>query len=297
VGAYLLERLLSDLSFIALYGISYGIVLYLMSVGLVVTMGLMRVINLAHGAFAALGGYATVLLMTSSGVPFFVAIPIAVLAVAAFSLVIERLIYVQLYRSSELNQVLMTIGLLFITAASLNAIFGPNLFTARLPVFLDASVDLGFRQIQVYRLAVVAAGIIVIAALWLVFERTSFGAKLRAAVDNRTMTEAIGVNVTRLFSTAFAIGSGLAALGGAIGFPMLPLEPLYPFKYLTLILIVVTLSGFGQLRAAVVVALIVGVADTAGRYLVPSFGAFFIYILLIGLLLWRRDGLFAGKAP
>src|SRR6185503_16454033 len=157
------------------------------------------------------------------------------------------------------------------------------------------SVDLGFRSFETYRLLVLVVGMLVIAGLWLVFERTSLGAQLRAAVDNRSMTQAIGINVPRLFSIAFAIGSALAALGGALGAPLLPLEPLYPFKYLVLVLVIVALSGFGNVKATVFVALLVGILDTAARYFLPDSGAFTIYVLLIVLIVWRPEGLLSRR--
>jgi branched-chain amino acid transport system permease protein len=143
---------------------------------------------------------------------------------------------------------------------------------------------------------VFAVGIVVIGGLWLAFERTSLGAQLRAAVDNRTMAQAIGIDVPRLFSIAFATGSALAALGGALGAPLLPLEPLYPFKYLILVLVIVALSGFGSVKATVFVAIFVGIIDTAARYFLPDTGAFTIYVLLIVLMVVRPDGLLAPRS-
>jgi branched-chain amino acid transport system permease protein len=282
-----LDDLTKSLTFIAIYGVSYGMVLFLISIGLVVTMGLMRIVNLAHGAFAAIGGYLCVYLMNTWAVPMIVAAGAATILVAALGVVVERAIYTRLYRTSELDQVLLTIGLLFVTVAALNFFFGPNIMPSKLPASLDANVELFGRFVQLYRLLVVGVGAVILLVLWLVFERTNFGALLRAAVDNRSMAEAVGIDVNRLFSLAFALGAGLAALGGAIGYAMLPLEPLYPFKYLALIMIVVALSDFGNMKSAALVAIAVGVVDTAGRYLLPTFGAFFIYLFLIGYLLLR----------
>lgn len=285
-----MNDLLRSVAFIAIYGVSYGMVLFLISVGLVLTMGLMRIVNLAHGAFAAVGGYVCVYLMNGWGAPMIVAALAATLIVAALSLVLERCLYVRIYGASELDQVLLTVGLLFVTVAALNFFFGPNIMPGKLPPFLDANVEFLGRAVQVYRLFVVALGVLIVLALWIVFERTNFGALLRAAVDNRRMAEAVGIDVDRLFSLAFALGGGLAALGGAIGYGMLPLEPLYPFKYLTLIMIVVALSNFGDMKSAAVVAIAVGVVDTAGRYLFPTLGAFFVYGFLIVYLLLRLRG-------
>jgi branched-chain amino acid transport system permease protein len=279
-----------------LYGVSYGLLLCIISIGLVVTMGLMRVVNLAHGAFAAIGGYLAMGLLTPAGVPFGLAIAIAVLVVGAFSVAVERLLYVHLYGASELDQVLLTVGINFIVVAGLTLAFGPNVLPTRLPPSLATSVDLGFRSFETYRLIVLAVGILVVGGLWVAFDRTSLGAQLRAAVDNRSMAQAIGIDVPRLFSIAFALGSALAALGGALGSPLLPLEPLYPFKYLVLVLVIVALSGFGNVKATVFVAMFVGIVDTAARYFLPDSGAFTIYVLLIVLIVWRPDGLLTRRS-
>lgn len=289
-----MQEILAATSFIALYGVSYGVVLFTISVGLVLTLGLMRVVNLAHGAFAAIGGYLAVSLM-NGGVPFVLAAIASAILVGAASIAVERLAYVTLYTAPELDQVLMTIGLMFLATASLNLVYGPDVVPARLPEWLSSNVDLGFRTFQTYRVFIVAVGLVLIIGLWIVFDRTLFGAKLRAAVDNRGMAEAIGIDVKRLYSVAFALGSGLAALGGAVGVAMLPLEPLYPFKYLTLMLIVVSLAGHGNLKASAVVAILVGVVDTAARYLFPVVGAFIVYGLFVILTLWRPDGLFVAR--
>jgi branched-chain amino acid transport system permease protein len=290
-----MDWFLSSLAFIVLYGVSYGLVLFTISIGLIITMGLMRVMNLAHGAFAAVGGYLAVGLMNSSGTPFLLAIVLAALIVAGLSVILERLVYVHLYRASDLDQVLMTLGVNFIVVGALTLAFGPNVFPMQLPMFLRGNIDLGFRTFEVYRTFVILVGAAAAISLTVVFDRTNFGARLRAAVDNRGMAQAIGIDVGRLFSISFAIGSGLAALGGAVGAAMLPLEPLYPFKYLVLVLIVVSLSGAGDIKGALGAAIFVGIVDTAGRFLAPEVGGFVIYVLLIALVVWRRQGLFSSQ--
>ena len=282
-----MQDALSALSFIAVYGISYGVILFTISIGLVVTMGLMRVVNMAHGVFAAIGGYLTVTLMNSWGVSFWASIVIAVLATAAFSVIIERIFYVKIYGAPELDQVLMTIGLMFVGVAGLNLAFGPDIVPAHLPEVLNAKVTLGERSLQVYRIFIVVFGAALMLSLWYLFERTSFGARLRAAVDNRGMAEAVGINVRKLYSLAFALGSGLAAVGGAVGLAVLPLEPSYPFKYLVMILVVVSMSGLGNLKSSAWVSIVLGVIDTAARYLYPELGNFIIYIVLIGYMIVR----------
>jgi branched-chain amino acid transport system permease protein len=292
-----MEQILSAALFVLLYGVSYGLVLFTIAIGLVITMGLMQIVNLAHGAFAAIGGYIAVSLMNAAGVPFLAALCAAVVVVVLLSFVLERLIYVRLYGASHLDQILMTLGVNFIVIGAITIVFGPNVFPVKLPGFLQGSVNLGLRQFEVYRIFVIGLGLAVVICLWALFERTRFGAKLRAAVDNRSIAQVIGIDVDRLFLLAFGIGSGLAALGGAVGAAMLPLEPYYPMKYLMLVLVVVALSGYGNIRASLGVAIIVGLLDTAGRLLVPAVGGFAIYVLLILLTVWRPDGLFAGRAP
>jgi len=286
---------MSILAFIVLYGVSYGLVLCLIAVGLVVTMGLMRVVNLAHGAFAAIGGYIAVDLSMNWGIPFPLAVCVAVVLAAILGFFAERIFFVSLYKAPELDQVLLTVGLSFLVIAALSLCYGRNVYPLILPTYLQGSVNLGFRDFEIYRLVVVVVSTAVIAGLWLGFERTDLGAKLRAAVDNRSMTQATGINVPRLFSLTFALGSGLAALGGSLGAPMLPLEPYYPFKYLVIVLIIVALSGHGSLRGAIGVSIMIGVLETAVRLIWPEIGAFLIYFVLIVLIVWRREGLFARR--
>ncbi len=286
---------MSTVAFILLYGLSYGLVLCLIALGLVITMGLMHVINLGHGAFAAMGGYLAISLMQQLGWPYVVAVPAAVLAVAAFGVLAERILYVRLYKRSHLDQVLVTIGFNFVVIAIITMLFGPNILRMELPAYLRGNVDLGIREIELYRVVASGICIVIISALWWVFERTSTGARLRAAVDNRGMAQAMGMNVPLLFSATFALGCGLAALGGILAAPMLPMEPMWPMKYLVLMLVIVSLAGHGQVTASVAVAIIVGLVETAGRYLFPQFGAFFIYLLLIGLMVWRPQGLLVRR--
>lgn len=285
---------MSAVAFVLLYGLSYGLVLCLIALGLVVTMGLMRVINLAHGAFAAIGGYVAISLMQQHGWPYAVAVPAAVVAVAALGVVMERLLYVHLYKRSELDQVLVTIGVNFIVIALVTMLFGPNLMRIELPEYLKGNIHIG-RDIELYRAFAAVVCLLVIGGLWWVFERTSIGARLRAAVDNRGMAQAMGMNVPVLFSATFALGCALAALGGILAAPMLPIEPMWPMKYLVLILVIVALAGHGQVTASVAVAVIVGIVETGGRYLFPQFGSFFLYLLLIPMMIWRPDGLLARR--
>jgi branched-chain amino acid transport system permease protein len=281
---------------ILLGGLASGMVLFVVSVGLSVTMGLMGFVNLAHGGFAMLGGYAVVLAMQHWGVPFLAALGLAFAAVALVAVVLERALYARLYRAAELDQVLFTIGLVFVMIAAVTLTVGPESQVVRLPAWLRGQTDLGFLSYRTYSLALIAAGTLVMLALWLGFERTRIGAQIRAAVDNRRMAESMGVDVARLFTFTFALGSGLAALGGGIGAEILGLDPQYPLRYLAYVLIVVAVGGLGRVTGVFAAALLIGVLDFVLKVHFPKGGTMFIYALAIALLLVRPQGLAGRKA-
>jgi len=280
---------------IAFHGLALAMVLYLVSVGLSITLGLMGFVNLAHGAFAAAGGYLALTAMNRLAVPFPLALALAFVAVGAIGVALERLLYRHLYGASELDQVMFTIGLIFIAVAVAKLIWGPLALPVQPPPYLRGDVDLGFRSFPAYRSFLIAAGAVVVTLLWLGLERTRFGAQIRAAVDNRRMAQSVGINTGRLFTLTFALGSALAALGGAIGADMLAINPDYPLEHLIYFLIVVAVGGLGSIRGPFVAAVLLGVSDTAFKYLLPELGAFFIYALTLTILLWRPQGLF-GRA-
>jgi branched-chain amino acid transport system permease protein len=280
---------------IAFHGLAFAMVLYLVSVGLSVTMGLMGFVNLAHGVFAAAGGYVMLTLINGYGVPFPLAIVIACLAVAAGSVIIEHLLYRRLYGGNELDQVLLSIGLIFMSVAVAKFLWGPLPQPMHPPAYLGGQVDLGFRSFPTYRSFLIVSGAVVVSLLWLGLERTRFGAMVRAAVDNRRMAQSIGIDTKRLFTLTFALGSGLAALGGALGAEILAIDPGYALEQLIYFLIVVAVGGLGSIRGPFFAALLVGTADTGFKYQQPEMGAFFIYAVTLALLLWRPHGLF-GRA-
>jgi branched-chain amino acid transport system permease protein len=284
-----------DIVSMLLGGLAAGMVLFIVSVGLSVTMGLMGFVNLAHGGFAMLGGYVIVLAMREWGVGFFPALAIGFFVIAGVSIAFERLLYRRLYRSSELDQVLFTIGLIFIFISSVTVLIGPENQPLRLPAFLRGQLDLGFVVYRTYSLFLIAVGILIVIGLWLGFERTRMGAQIRAAVDNRRMAESLGINIDRLFTLTFAFGSGMAALGGGLGAEFLGLDPQYPLKYLVYFLIVVAVGGLGRVTGVFWAAVLIGVLDFALKKYLPSGGTLFIYALTILLLLWRPQGIF-GKA-
>jgi len=280
---------------IAFNGLAFAMVLYLISVGLSVTMGLMGFVNLAHGVFAMAGGYVVTSLMKLWGVPFPLALIGAALAVAAASIPMERLLYRRFYGGDELDQVLLTIGLAFMSVAGATYIWGPLQQPLQPPRWLSGPIDLGFRSFPAYRSFLILCGAALVTVLWLAIERTRFGARLRAAVDNPRMAQSVGIDTSRLFMATFALGSGLAGLGGALGADLLAVNPGYALQNLIYFLIVVAVGGLGSIRGPFFAALLLGVADTASKYLVPEFGAFFIYALTLAVLLWRPHGLF-GRA-
>jgi branched-chain amino acid transport system permease protein len=273
-------------------GLAYGMLLFIIAVGLSITMGLMGFINLAHGAFAMAGGYATVSLTQAQGVPFPFALALAFLLVGGASILFERLLYARLYRASELDQVLLSIGLVFMAAAAFTFFYGPSPQRVDVPGYLSGQIDLGLRAFPTYRVFLIAVGLGLMVALWLLFERTLIGARIRAAVDNRRMAQSVGIDVDRLFTWTFAFGSGLAALGGGLAVDIVGLSPTFAVQYLVFFLIVVTVGGAGSLWGAFIAALILGFLDNAGKYLWPDGGAFFIYIATVALLLRKPDGLF-----
>ncbi len=285
-----------DLTSILLGGLAAGMVLFIVSVGLSVTMGLMGFVNLAHGAFAMLGGYAIVLSMSGWGLPFPLALAFGFAAVGALSVVLERLLYARLYRASELDQVLFTIGLVLVTIAAVTLTVGPETQTLVLPEWLRGQTDLGVVRYRTYSLMLIAVGAALMVGLWLGFERTRLGAQIRAAVDNRRMAESLGVNVRRLFTVTFALGSGLAAVGGGLGAEILGLDPQYPLRYLAYFLIVVAVGGLGRVSGVFLAALLIGLLDFVLKIQFPKGGTLFIYALTLALLLWRPHGLFGRRS-
>ena len=290
-----MEQALTAAISILFDGVAYAMLLFIISVGLSITMGLMGFANLAHGAFAMLGGYVLVSLMLNAGVPFLAALLLTAVFVAIVSIPFERFLYRRLYKAGELDQVLLSIGLVFMATASITFVYGPSTVSITVPEFLSGQIDLGFGTFPTYRTFTIVVGVALMVALWYGFERTIIGAKIRAAVDNRRMAQSIGIDVDRLFVLAFALGSGLAALGGGLAIEIIGMSPTFALTYLVFFLIVVAVGGLGSIRGAFVSALILGIVDTAGKYLWPDGGAFFIYALTIAILLVKPEGLF-GKA-
>ncbi|NLS16399.1 branched-chain amino acid ABC transporter permease [Rhizobium sp. P40RR-XXII] len=279
---------------IAVDALAYGMVLFVISIGLSVTMGLMRVVNLAHGAFAMIGGYIASYAAHDLGLGYAAAVLLAVVGTVIISIPIERLLYRRIYGAPELTQVLMTIGITFCIIGIANYVFGPTLKTIPLPGGLQGSVDLGFRTIGTHRIFAIVCGLIVALVLWYTIEKTSFGVKLRASVDNAAMAAALGVRTEIVYAVSFAIAVGLAAFGGVVGAELLPVEPYYALRYMVTFLVVVSVGGAGSISGALLACLILGCVDTTGRYLMPEYGEFFFYLAVIAIVCVFPRG-FAGR--
>lgn len=272
-------------------GIAYGMVLFIISVGLSVTLGLMRFVNLAHGAFAMTGGYLAAWLVRVQGWPFGAGVLCAVLATGVIGALLEVLVLRRLYRRSELQQVLFTIGLTFLFVATANLLFGPEVQLIPLPAWLSGPVDLGFRTLPLQRLLVIAAGLGVLAASVLLLNGSRFGVWLRATVDNTGAASSLGIPVQLVYMLTFGAGAALAGLGGILGAELMPLEPYYPVKYLVLVLVVVAVGGMGSIGGSMAAALALGTIETASKYLASDWGSLFFFLAMALLLAWRPQGL------
>ena len=276
-------------------GLAYGMLLFMLSVGQSVTLGMMNFINLAHCSFAMLGGYVTVALMSRYGVPFFATLPCAFVAAAVVSVGFERTLFRRLYRASELDQVLLTIGVVFISIGVAAFFFGTDQQPLQLPAYLrDSLTFLGIR-FAVYRLILLAVAFAITLVLVLALEYTRFGARVRAAVDNERMARGLGINVDRTFAITFALGSGLAGLGGALAIEIVGLDPYFALTYLVYVLIVVSVGGLGSISGSFAAAIVLGISDVIGKYYIPQLGAFLIYLVMIALLMWRPLGLLGRR--
>lgn len=275
--------------------LAYGMVLFVISIGLSVTMGLMKVVNLAHGAFAMIGGYVASHITQAMGMNFFVATFAAVLVCVVIAFPLERFLYRRIYGAPELNQVLMTIGLTFIIIGLANWLMGPTLKTITLPAALQGPVDIGFRAIAAHKLFAALVGIVVAIALWVLIERTPFGVRLRASVDDAAMAGSLGIRTQWVYAISFAIAIGLAALGGVVGAQLLPIEPYYALHYMVTFLVVVSVGGAGSIPGALAACLILGTVKTTGSYLWPEFGNFFFYLAVIVIVSVFPNGLL-GRA-
>ena len=280
-------------------GIAYGMLLFVLAVGLAVTMGLMNFINLAHGAFAMVGGYITVLLMQRFGVPFLVCLPLAFIGSALIGGLLERTLYRSMYHKPHLDQVLFSIGLTFMAVATADYFIGSTQQIVQLPEWLKGRSEFGEGAWMLgmghYRLFIVIVCAALTIALQYILAKTRFGSRLRASVDDQRVAAGLGINVNVVFLSTFAVGSGLAGLGGALGAEVLGLDPTFPLKFMIYFLIVCAVGGTSSITGPLLAALLLGIADVAGKYYIPKMGAFIVYSLMIVILIWRPQGLFVRK--
>jgi branched-chain amino acid transport system permease protein len=276
-------------------GVAYGMLLFLMSVGLSVTLGMMNFVNLAHCSFAMLGGYIAVTLMNVFGWPFLATLPAAFLAAAVASVVLERAFFRRFYNAGELNQCLLTIGIVFVSIAAAAYIYGTDQQPVHLPHYLQGSIAVAGLDLAVYRLFLIGTALAVTILLVATVETTRFGAQVRAAVNNQRMARGLGIDVDRLFAITFALGSGLAGLGGALAIAMLGLDPSFALTYLIYVLIVVSVGGLGSIAGSFVGAMVLGVSDMAGKYYIPALGSVLIYLVMMAIIMWRPTGLFGRR--
>jgi branched-chain amino acid transport system permease protein len=291
-----MHAMIANLAGVLFDGAAYGSLLFIISIGLSVTMGLMNFVNLAHGAFAMVGGYTCVLLMTRAGVPFLATLPVAFIVAAAAGIVLERTLYQRLYRASHLDQVMFSIGIVFMSVAAASYFFGTSQQPVHLPEFLRGQVNVLGLDVGAYRLFLIASVIVATMTLHLLLLRTRFGAQVRASVDNAVVAAGLGINVNRVFGVTFALGSGLAGLGGGLGIDVLGLDPTFPLKYMVYFLLVVAIGGAGTIKGGLVAAMMLGVCDVAGKYYVPQIGSFIIYVLMVALMIAFPSGLYGRRA-
>jgi len=288
--------MIANLAGVLFDGIAYGSLLFIISIGLSVTMGLMNFVNLAHGAFAMLGGYVCVLLMMRAGVPFLASLPVAFIISAVAGIALERTLYQRLYKAPHLDQVMFSIGLVFMSVAATTFFFGPSQQPMRLPDYLRGQVHVFGLDLGAYRIFLIAVVAALTAILHLLLVRTRFGAQVRASVDNAVASAGLGINVNRVFGVTFALGSGLAGLGGGLGVDILGLDPTFPLKYMVYFLLVVVIGGAGTIKGGLVAAMILGICDVAGKYYVPQIGSFIIYFLMVVLMIVFPAGLYGRRA-
>jgi len=278
---------------LVLNGVAFGSVLFLMSSGFTLAFGVMRIINVAHGALYLLGAYVAISVMHATG-SFVLAAAAGGVSTMALGMLIQRLALERIY-DNQLAQVLFTMGLAFVIGDVTLVVWGghPQVLTA--PAGLSGSVEFGPFIYPRYRVFVIILGAAVAAILWGVIAKTRLGATVRACVDDAEMAQGVGVHTRRLFTVMFGVSAFLAGLGGAIGAPIIGAARGLDFEVLPLTLVVVILGGLGSLGGALVGSLFVGIADSLGKALFPELSYFTLFAPMAIVLAVRPMGLF-GKA-
>jgi len=283
--------LLLDLFAQALNGLSYGVLLFLLSVGLTLIFGMLDVVNLAHGSFYMLGAYAGLTLIGVTN-NFWLALAVAPVAVGVIGVLIERGCLRPLYRRGPLDQVLLTFGLIYLFEDLVKWIWGGKIRSIPPPDLFAGSVTLWGATVPSYRLFVIVFGLAMAVALWLLIERTRLGAIIRAGVFDAEMAAGLGINIQRVFTGVFAFGAALAGLSGVIAGPIQSAQPPMGATILIPALIVVVVGGLGSLKGSLVGSLIIGQAETFGKVWLPGASMLMIYVVMAAIVLLRPHGLF-----
>ena len=282
---------LLDLFAQALNGLSYGVLLFLLSVGLTLIFGMLDVVNLAHGSFYMLGAYAGLTLIGVTN-NFWLALAIAPMAVGVIGVLIERGCLRPLYRRGPLDQVLLTFGLIYLFEDLVKWIWGGKIRSIPPPDLFSGSVTLWGATVPSYRLFVIVFGLVMAVVLWLLIERTRLGAIIRAGVFDAEMAAGLGINIQRVFTGVFAFGAALAGLSGVIAGPIQSAQPPMGATILIPALIVVVVGGLGSLKGSLVGSLIIGQAETFGKVWLPGASMLMIYVVMAAIVLLRPQGLF-----
>lgn len=275
-------------------GLSYGMILFLVTVGLSLILGIMGVLNLANGSFYMLGAYVAFSLVVRSGYPFLLALLIAPLVIAGLSLLLEMGLLRPTYRLGHLSQVLLTFGLAYLIHDVIRLIWGSNVQSLPLPSALNRPFEIFGQTMPSYRLYVLLGGLVIVLAMELLQSKTRWGAIIRAGLTNPEMVESLGINIKRVHTVVFAIGGFLAGLGGVVVAPVFGLAPGMEFEILILSLVVLVIGGLGTLSGPLVASLVVGLIDTFGKVLFPELSLVFVFALMAVVLILKPTGLF-GK--
>lgn len=274
-----------------LNGLAYGVLLFLLSVGLTLIFGMLDIVNLAHGSYYMLGAYAGIAAL-AAGASFWLALVVAPLAVALVGAVVERVCLAPLYRRSPLDQVLLTFGLIYVFEDLVRWRWGGTIRSIAPPPSLTGSMTIGGVVVPSYRVFVIVFGLAVAALLYVLIERTPLGAVIRAGVYDAEMAAGLGINTRRVFTGVFAFGAGLAGLSGVVAGPIQSAQPPMGATILIPALIVVVVGGLGSLKGSLAGSLVIGQAETFGKVWLPDAALLIIYVVMAGVLLVRPQGLF-----
>ncbi|TAK49490.1 MAG: branched-chain amino acid ABC transporter permease [Xanthobacteraceae bacterium] len=274
-------------------GLQYGLILFLIASGLTLIFGIMGIINLAHGAFYMLGAYVAFGIAQSSG-SLVLAVLGAVATMAALGFVIERVLIGRLYNRNHLDQVLITFGLILVFDEAQRIIWGSDVHSVAIPPALSSSFQVSdIMAFSYYRIFVTVVCAVLAVTMALVIQKTKLGMWIRAGASNREMVSSLGVDINMLFALVFAAGAALTGFAGAISVPLTSVSPGMGDAIIIISFVVVVIGGVGSIKGAFFGALLIGLADTFGRVLLPQFSSFLVYAIMAGVLLWRPQGLFA----